>query len=76
MVSALLELDESSERFRQLADDLELVTSFLENSDFREMRSDRPELSGGHGIHVDLTRDADAGEFLLSICRAPPVDTQ
>jgi hypothetical protein len=76
VVSALLELDESTERFRKLADDLELITSFLENSDFRRLRSDRPELSGGSDIRVELTRDAEPGEFVLSVVRTPPAETQ
>ena len=76
VVSALLELDESSERFRQLGDDLELVTSFLEKGDFRHMRSDRPELSGGCDIHVELTRDEDPGKFVLTVVAGPDADTQ
>ena len=76
VVSALLELDESSERFRQLGDDLELVTSFLEKSDFRTMRSDRPELAGGCDIHVELTRDEDPGEFVLTVVARPDAETQ
>ena len=76
VVSALLELDESSERFRRLGDDLELVTSFLEKGDFRKMRSDRPELAGGRDIHVELTRDEDPGEFVLTVVTRPDAETQ
>jgi hypothetical protein len=74
VVSALLEVDESSERFRQLGDDLELITSFLENSDFRRMRSDRPELAGGSDIFVELTRDQDPGKFVLTVVTRPDAD--
>ena len=76
VVSALLELDESSEQFRRLADDLELVTDFLENSDFRKLRSQRPELAGGCDVHVELTRDADRGRFVLTVVRTVCVDTE
>jgi hypothetical protein len=76
VVSALLEVDESTERFRQLGDDLELITSFLENSDFRRMRSDRPELAGGSDIFVELTRDEDSGKFLLTVVTRPDADAQ
>jgi hypothetical protein len=76
VVSALLELEESSERFRQLAADLELVTSFLEKGDFRTMRSDRPELSGGHDIRVELTRDEDPGKFVLTVVTMPDAGTR
>jgi hypothetical protein len=75
-VSALLELDESSERFSQFAEDLELVTGFLENSDFRAMRSDRPELAGGRDIFVELTRGEDPGQFVLTVVERPGADTQ
>jgi hypothetical protein len=75
VLSALLELDESSERFRQLGDDLELVTSFLEKSDFRMIRSDRPELSGGCDIRVELTCDR-AGGFVLTVVAREDTDTQ
>lgn len=76
IVSALLELDESSERFKQLADDLELVTSFLENSDFRKMRAERPELAGGCDIHVELMLDADPGRFVLTVVSGVGADAQ
>jgi hypothetical protein len=74
--SALLELDESDERFSQLADDLELITRFLQESDFPRLRSDRPELSGGCDILVELARDAQAGKFALSVVGALSVDTE
>ena len=76
VVSALLELDESSERFSRFADDLELVTSFLENSDFREIRSNRPELAGGCDILVELTRGEDPGTFALTAVTRPGADTR
>lgn len=76
VVSALLELEETSERFRQLAEDLELLTSFLENSDFRKMRSERPELSGGSHIRVELKRGAEPGEFVVDVVRTLPLETQ
>ena len=63
IVAALLEVDESSERFGRLGNELELLTSFLENSDFRRIRSDRPELAGGSDIFVELTRGEDPMEF-------------
>ena len=71
LVSALLELDESTERFTKLADDLALVTAFLEQSDFRRLRSDRPELSGGHDVAVELTRNAGAEDFRLDLSKTP-----
>lgn len=67
VVSELLELDESSERFQQLADDLELVTGFLERSDFGRLRSQRRELAGGCDVWVELARDPDAGKFVLTV---------
>jgi hypothetical protein len=67
VVSELLDLEESSEQFSRLADDLELVTEFLENSDFRKLRSERPELAGGCDVHVELTRDADRKGFALAV---------
>jgi hypothetical protein len=76
IVSALLEVDESTEEFRRLAEDLELITGFLENSDFRKMRSDRPELAGGADVEVELARDAEAGGAVLSVVRKPAVDTR
>jgi hypothetical protein len=76
IVSSLLELDESTARFRRLGDDLELLTSFLETSDFRKLRSDRPELSGGSNIHVELTRDEDPGEFVLTVVAGPDAHTR
>ena len=76
IVSALLELDESSKRFKQLADDLDLVTSFLEKTDFTKMRTERPELAGGCNIHVELTLDADPWQFALTVVRGVGADTQ
>jgi hypothetical protein len=76
VVSALLELDESSERFSQFAEDLELVTTFLENGDFRAIRSDRPELAGGRDIVVELTRGEDPGQFVLTVVTRPGPDSQ
>jgi len=76
IASALLELDESSERFKQLADDLELLTSFLENTDFRKMRTERPELAGGCDVHVQLTLDADPEQFVVTVIRGVGADTQ
>ena len=76
IASALLELHESSEGFKQLADDLELVTSFLENTDFRKTRAERPELAGGCDIHVELMLDADPGQFVLTVVRRGGADTQ
>ncbi len=76
VVSALLELDESSEGFSQLAEDLDLLTSFLEISDFRRMRSERPELSGGSDIGVELMRAAEPGGFVLNVVRPLPAETQ
>jgi hypothetical protein len=76
VVSALLELDESSERFSQFAEDLELVTAFLENSDFRALRSNRPELAGGRDILVELTRGEDPGQFVLIVVTGPGADTE
>jgi hypothetical protein len=76
IVSALLELDESTARFRQLGDDLELLTSFLESGHFRKLRSDRPELSGGSDIHVELTRHEDPGKFVLTVVAEPDAYTR
>lgn len=76
IVSARLGLDESTERFRRLAEDLELITRFLENSDFRRMRSDRPGLVGGCDVVLELGRDAEAGGVLLNVGRKPAVDTR
>jgi hypothetical protein len=76
VVSELLELDESSERFSQFAEDLELVTEFLENSNFRAIRSDRPELAGGRDIVVELTRGEDRGQFVLTVVDRPGPDTE
>ena len=76
VVSALLELDEASEGFSQLAEDLELLTTFLENSDFRRMRSERPELSGGSDIQVELIRAAEPGGFVLNVIRTLPAERQ
>jgi hypothetical protein len=76
IVSALLDLDESSEHFRELAEELELISGFLEGSDFRKIRSDRPELSGGCDIHVELTRDTEGGEFVLSLVNVPCANTE
>jgi hypothetical protein len=67
LVSVLLELDESSRRFRRLAKDLELITGFLERSDFPRIRSDRPEFSGGRDVSVELAGDAKRGEFVLTV---------
>jgi hypothetical protein len=67
LVSALLDLDESSPQFGRLAKDLELITAFLESSDFPRIRSDRPELSGGCDLRVELTGDARRGEFVLTV---------
>ena len=71
VVSALLELDEASQDFRRLGDDLELLTSFLENTDFRRLRAERPELAGGCDIHVELVGDLETGRFELSAVTAP-----
>ena len=71
--SALLELDVSSPQFGRLAKDLELITAFLESSDFPRIRSDRPELSGGCELRVELTGDAERGEFLLTVVETPIV---
>ena len=76
VVSALLELDETNERFALLAEDLDLLTGFLESSDFQRMRSERPELSGGADIRVELTRDAKRGEFVLRVVGTPPEDSR
>ena len=76
IVSALLEVNESSQRFRQLAEDLELLTGFLESSDFRRIRSERPELSGGCDPRVELRRDAEPGAFVLNVVRVPPEERQ
>jgi hypothetical protein len=75
VVSELLDLDESSEQFRRLADDLELVTEFLENSDFRKLRSQRPELAGGCDVHVELRRAADRGRFMLTVVGTARAET-
>lgn len=74
VVSALLESDESSEQFSQLADDLELLTGFLENSDFRKLRSERPELAGGCDVRVELVRDAHSGQLMLTVLGTPCAD--
>jgi hypothetical protein len=71
VVSELLEVEESSERFGQLAADLEVITEFLEDSDFRKMRSERPELSGGCDIHVELRRDAGSGGVEVRVVGSP-----
>jgi hypothetical protein len=76
IVSTLLELDESSQRFSQLAEDLELLTGFLESSDFRRIRSERPELSGGRDLRVELRRDAEPGAFVLNVVEALPEETE
>ena len=61
VVSALLDVDESSEAFTQLADELDLLTRFLEKGDFRKLRSERPELAGGRDLYVELTRAPEEG---------------
>jgi hypothetical protein len=67
IVSALLELNESNERFQEFADDLDLVTAFLESSDFGKLRSERRELAGGCDVCVELTRAAEGGRFTLTV---------
>jgi hypothetical protein len=67
VVSELLELEESSSGFRRLAADLDLLTDFLESSDFRKMRSERLELSGGYDGYAELTRDAASGKVVVRI---------
>lgn len=69
--SVLVELEVTSPRFSRLAKDLELITGFLERSDFPRIRSDRPELSGGSDVRVELTGDAEHGEFSLTVIEPP-----
>jgi hypothetical protein len=76
VVAALLDVDESSEAFRGLADDLDLVTGFLESHDFRKLRSERPELAGGRDLYVELTRAPEEGRFALIVVGTPRAETR
>jgi hypothetical protein len=74
VVAALLDVDESSEAFRDLADDLDLLSGFLESQDFRKLRSERPELAGGRDLYVELTRAPQEGRFALTMVRTPDTE--
>ena len=44
---------------------LDLVTDFINTTDFKELRSERPELRGDSDLQVELTVDAGSGLPLL-----------
>lgn len=76
VVSALLDVDESTEAFSELADELDLLTGFLESQDFRKLRSERPELAGERDLYVELTRAPKEGRFARIVVRTPDNETR
>ena len=61
----LLGLEESTPQFLENAQSLTLLENFLRKTDFSELRTKRPELSGGRILEVDLVEGDGPDEFEL-----------
>lgn len=52
---------------REIERKIEFLKDFLENTDFRRLRADRPELQGGKDVEVEVIKEGDT--FLVKRVR-------
>ena len=69
LLYSLQQLDESSQGYSEKARLLEQLEKFLRTTDFSRLRAERPELTGGAVLEVELVQGSNQHEFDIVVTR-------